>query len=123
MNQRQGYELQLRKGQNIFNYIRQREYDSKFIFTKKNCIDLQCAYCGVINEWDMHSDDCECRRERVRDMYIKLQILVERYDVRLSRNFSFDSDLNEMEIEYLKHIKRIIFLSSFMSLVTLDYDN
>ena len=42
----------------------------------------------------------EQRRERAREAYSNLQDLVERYGVKLSRNYTIDDDPDEMEKEY-----------------------
>ncbi|XWV25154.1 hypothetical protein QJ856_gp0618 [Tupanvirus deep ocean] len=48
----------------------------------------------------------EERRARARDAYSKLQDLVEKYQVKLSRPFGIDDDPDEMEAEYDMHKER-----------------
>lgn len=48
----------------------------------------------------------EERRARAREAYSKLQDLVEKYQIKLTRPFSIDDDPDEMEAEYSMHKER-----------------
>ena len=57
----------------------------------------------LVNHAEKYVETEEERRARAREAYIKLQDLVERYGVTLSRHFSPDDDPDEMEEEYIMH--------------------
>ncbi len=60
----------------------------------------------LVNNIEKYNETPEERRARSRENYMKLQDLVERYNVKLTRYFSIDDDPDEMEAEYQLHKDR-----------------
>lgn len=67
--------------------------------------DPQRPYLGpkLVDNIEEYVETPEEKRARARDAYTKLQDLVEKYQVKLSRPYTIDSDPNEMEAEYAMH--------------------
>ncbi|AYV85370.1 MAG: hypothetical protein Satyrvirus13_3 [Satyrvirus sp.] len=61
---------------------------------------------NLVENIDKYVETPETKRARSREAYSILQDLVDRYDVKLSRNFSIDDDPDEMEAEYKMHKER-----------------
>ena len=60
----------------------------------------------MVGNVDKYAEIGEDRRGRARDAYSKLQDLVERYGVKLTREFTIDDDPEEMEEEFKMHKER-----------------
>ena len=73
--------------------------------TEKNVAKAGGLMLGqeLVGDIQKHIETPEEKRARAREAYTKLQNLVERYDVVLTRNYTMDSDPDEMEQEYLMH--------------------
>jgi hypothetical protein len=59
---------------------------------------MNCKYCKCC---------CNQNRYRAREIYEKLQNLVNNYGIKLSKNYTVDDDPNEMETEYNIHKDKI----------------
>ncbi|AGF85387.1 hypothetical protein QJ854_gp395 [Moumouvirus goulette] len=60
----------------------------------------------LVGNVDKYIETPEERRARAREVYSKLQDLVEKYNVKLTRDFTIDDDPDIMEAEYDMHKER-----------------
>lgn len=57
----------------------------------------------LIDNVQKYIETPEQKRARQRETYSKLQDLVKKYNIKLSRDYTIDSDPDEMEAEYIMH--------------------
>ena len=60
----------------------------------------------LIDDVERYVETPEERRARAREAYSKLQDLVDKYEVKLTRKYSIDDDPDELEAEYKMHKER-----------------
>lgn len=60
----------------------------------------------LINDPPKYVETPEERRARARDAYSKLQDLIEKYQIQLTKNYTIDDNPDEMEAEYKMHKER-----------------
>lgn len=84
---------------------RRSKYTDRKYRTGKNIAKAGQLMLGqhLIDDVEKYVETPEEKRARAREEYTKLQDLVERYDVELTRHYSIDSDPDEMHEEFEMH--------------------
>ncbi|AEQ33195.1 hypothetical protein [Acanthamoeba polyphaga mimivirus] len=83
------------------NYANRENY-----VNRENMQQMPLLGDQLVDDVDRYIETPEEKRARAREIYSKLQDLVERHSVKLTRNFSIDDDPDVMEAEYNMHKER-----------------
>lgn len=75
--------------------------------SKCTCVNCSCPCSRRPINFSRIIVTPEERRVRAREAFVKLQNLEERYKIKLTKPYTIDSDLDEMEEEYSLHMEQI----------------